>query len=505
MSLEAGQVVDDKYRIVRLIGAGGMGAVYEGVNISIHRRVAIKVLNTTAAMNDDLVARFEREAQAAGRIGNDHILEVLDLGRLPSGDRYMVMEYLDGETLLDRMERQGKLSPDQILPLACQFLSALSAAHAAGIIHRDLKPENIFVLKEKAGRRDFVKLIDFGVSKFINLGPEASRVTRAGALIGTPCYLAPEQARGVGEVDVRSDIYAAGVILYEAVAGRLPYEGENFNDLLFKIALSDAPSPRSFEPSLDQGFEAIIVKAMARDPAARFQSVEDLRAALETWAEAHSISVSIVPVRSRRASIPEFPAIPSPSLPNIATPVDVSDEVALDADMEAAGLKATMLERLTSSQWARSQASDGPRRSPRSLLALGGAAGLAVIAAVLGIALSRSGNQTSGVGIVATASPTAGAASTTDAPRLSNAGAAVATASEPIPAMTTTAATSVATPPTATTVNPAPASERSPSTAPIASAARPGVRVPQSASAGAASTKPTPAAKPGKKATDFGY
>src|SRR5271165_2149245 len=246
MVLEAGDVIDGKYRLVRVIGKGGMGAVYEGENVLIKRRVAIKVLHAANTSSAESVRRFEREAQAAGEIGSDHILEVLDLGSLPNGDRYLVMEYLDGETLADRIERLGQLTPAQIAPIARQFLEALVSAHAAGIIHRDLKPENIFILRSKAGRSDFVKLIDFGVSKFSRPFNEGEhRMTRANAVLGTPCYMSPEQARGASETDVRSDIYSCGVILYESVSGRLPFEGESFNDLMFKIALSDAPSERA--------------------------------------------------------------------------------------------------------------------------------------------------------------------------------------------------------------------------------------------------------------------
>jgi serine/threonine-protein kinase len=166
MSLEVGQLIESKYRIVRLIGEGGMGAVYEGENVRISRRVAIKVLHAGFTQNREVIQRFEREAQAAGRIGNDHILEVLDLGSLPNGDHFLVMEYLEGQPLSGRIKQAGRLAPLEMATLIRQVLVGLGAAHAVGIVHRDLKPDNIFILKEKAGRRDYVKIIDFGISKF---------------------------------------------------------------------------------------------------------------------------------------------------------------------------------------------------------------------------------------------------------------------------------------------------------------------------------------------------
>src|SRR5215813_5029493 len=151
MSLSTGDVIDGKYRIVRLIGEGGMGAVYEGENIRIHRTVAIKVLHAGVAENQDAVQRFEREAQAAGRIGSEHIVEVLDLGNLPTGDRYMVMEFMDGDSLSDRIRARGRIAPAELYPIAFQLLEGLSAAHTAGIIHRDLKPDNVYLLRSRSG------------------------------------------------------------------------------------------------------------------------------------------------------------------------------------------------------------------------------------------------------------------------------------------------------------------------------------------------------------------
>lgn len=280
--MKIGDVIEGKYKILRLLGEGGMGSVYEGENTRIHRRVAIKILHASVASNEDVVQRFEREAQAAGRIGSEHIVEVLDLGHLENSDRYMVMEFLEGEALADRISSRGSLSPQATASIAIEILEGLKAAHSAQIIHRDMKPDNIFLLKNKGGKKDFVKIVDFGISKFNTLGGEFS-MTRTGAVMGTPYYMSPEQAKGNRTVDHRADLYAVGVLLYECVAGSVPFQAETFNELLFKIVLEDAPRLSDAVENLDKDFAAITVKAMHRDPNARFQNAEQFQEALTSW------------------------------------------------------------------------------------------------------------------------------------------------------------------------------------------------------------------------------
>ena len=277
---QPGQIIDGKYRIVRLLGTGGMGAVFEGENLRIRRRVAIKMLHSSVSSQPEVVRRFEREAQAAALVGSEHICEVLDLGTLPDDTRYMVMEYLEGDTLSGFIEKSGRLPPQQSIPILNQILEALGAAHAAGIIHRDLKPDNVFIIPQKSGMTNFVKILDFGVSKFSQMGGETMNATRAGAVVGTPYYMSPEQARGSSAIDQRTDIYAIGVLLYQATTGQVPYQAETFNELLFKIVLEVAPPPQTYVPDIDPEFAAIIMRAMARDPAHRYQTCQQFREAL---------------------------------------------------------------------------------------------------------------------------------------------------------------------------------------------------------------------------------
>lgn len=284
MAVSIGELIEGKYRVVRLLGTGGMGSVYEGENILISRRVAIKVLHPEMMQKKTIVARFEQEARAAGRIRNDHINEVIDISNLEDGSKYIVLEFLDGETLKDRVKRVGRLTPMQAVHVVRQVLIGLSAAHRAGVIHRDLKPGNIFILWEKLGQRDFVKIIDFGVSKFI-VGDinDPTPVDKSNTLLGTPHYMAPEQIRHSADVDARADLYSVGIILYKAVTGRVPYNAKTLPELVVKLSEAEPVDASCWVADLDEGFLLILRKAIERDPDKRYQSADAFLADLDQW------------------------------------------------------------------------------------------------------------------------------------------------------------------------------------------------------------------------------
>lgn len=350
MALEPGQIIDNKYRVVRLIGEGGMGAVYEGEHMRIARKVAIKVLRAEAARSPELAARFQREARAAARIGSSHVCDVLDLGDLPNGDAFLVMEFLDGEDLHARLKFCGKIPARDLAILTSQALDGLATMHDAGIIHRDLKPANLFLTRTPRG--DSVKILDFGVSKFSADSAEPSHMTATGMVMGTVHYMSPEQARGLKEIDGRSDLYSLGVILYKALTSKLPFHGSNFNELLFKIAL-ETPTPiEELEPSVPVAFAAIVRKAMHREPELRYQSALEFQAAVRAWGVTQGLTFETT------APSKPMPSVPPPAVAAQVPTADTGDA----AELESAQFD---LVHSTARAWAGSQ--PGPLGSEASV------------------------------------------------------------------------------------------------------------------------------------------
>ncbi len=300
MALGIGDIIDDKYEIIGVLGEGGMGTVFDGIHRKIHRRVAIKVLKSSVAADESMVRRFEHEAQAAGRIGSKHIVEVLDVGQIADGERYMILEHLEGETLSARVKRVRTMDPREIFPLAIQLLKGVGAAHAAEIVHRDLKPANIFLITVEDDPNDFVKVLDFGVSKFHFL--EAEGVTTTGTIVGTPHYMAPEQTKEAGAVDHRADVYAIGAILYRALSGHTPFRVQTIHQLIAKLITEDPPQLATVVTGIDPAAAAIVHQALARNPDDRFQSANQFIEALRAWLE--DAGVSFVSSRLSNAGLP---------------------------------------------------------------------------------------------------------------------------------------------------------------------------------------------------------
>ncbi|MCS6914285.1 MAG: protein kinase [Myxococcales bacterium] len=280
------QIIDGRYRIERLIGCGGMGAVYEAEHMAIRKKVALKILHRPFSQQADLVARFRREAQAASRVGHPNIIDVTDFGYTPDGSAYLVMEHLTGMDLGQVLGAGRRLPIQRALRIAVQLVQALAAAHQAGVIHRDLKPENIFLLhpEESEGPaergqpsplRDFVKVLDFGIA--MRIEPSVPiRLTEPGLTVGTPSYMAPEQATGA-RVDGRADIYAVGTILYEMIGGRVPFEDtEPPSEMLLRKVREPPPPLSALEPNVPPRLEALIMRCLEREPARRPQTMGEL-------------------------------------------------------------------------------------------------------------------------------------------------------------------------------------------------------------------------------------
>ncbi|MDX2013282.1 MAG: serine/threonine-protein kinase [Myxococcaceae bacterium] len=265
------------YRVTARLGSGGMGVVYEGEQPLIGKRVAIKVLRHEIAENPELVLRLVAEARAVNQVGHRGIIDVFGVGKLPDGRQCIVMELLDGEPLeavMRAFQVQQRVMPllDALTVLE-EVFSALAAAHTAGVIHRDLKPSNIFLCRQRDGTR-FVKLLDFGIAKLGVLG--ATPATRASMMVGTPGYMAPEQASG-GTVTPAMDLYAAGVVTFELLTGRLPFESENVMEMLVKHASQAPPSMLTVNPTLPTALDGLVQQLLAKQPEARPRSAEDVR------------------------------------------------------------------------------------------------------------------------------------------------------------------------------------------------------------------------------------
>src|SRR6202789_3614692 len=278
-----GTLLVGKYRVISELGRGGMAAVYEAENLTIGKKLAVKVLAAELANSAIVIERFFREARAAASVKSPYIVEVYDSGRLEDGRPFIAMELLEGESLYDRMARVRLFDTDTTVRIISQVAKGLTKAHAIGIVHRDLKPENIHLCKGEDGEEN-AKILDFGLAKFyspVKTDEKTARLTREGAVFGTPAYMSPEQVKGQGTVDHRADLWALGCMTFECLTGRPVWNTDQGVAMTFaSIAAAQLPMPSKVRPGLAPAFDEWFKKALERDPNKRFQTAKDLAAAL---------------------------------------------------------------------------------------------------------------------------------------------------------------------------------------------------------------------------------
>jgi eukaryotic-like serine/threonine-protein kinase len=282
-----GATVGDRYRIVEEIGSGGMASVFRAEHQLLHKAVAIKVLRPELSIDEAMAARFEAEAIAAARLDHPNVVSTTDFGRTPDGRMYLVMEYLEGTPLDDIIATESRLAWERAVEIVRQTLRGLAHAHDMGVVHRDLKPSNVMVVRHPAGQgplpaREVAKIIDFGIAKIVGGSQAGPRVeTQAGIVFGTADFLAPERLLGSGDSDPRSDLYAIGIILYDALTGTPPFHHEDAYTTVQRALTETAAPPSSLSSDVPPALDAVVLKAISREPEQRFQTARDMLAALD--------------------------------------------------------------------------------------------------------------------------------------------------------------------------------------------------------------------------------
>jgi serine/threonine-protein kinase len=351
--VQAGDILDGKYRVERVLGVGGMGVVVAATHTQLNQRVALKFLLPAALGNTQIIERFAREARAAVQIQSEHVARVIDVGTLPTGSPYMVMEFLEGSDLAEVVEKGGAMPAQQAVGYVLQACEAIAEAHSLGIVHRDLKPANLFLARRSA-RDSVVKVLDFGISKTSETG--SSGLTQTSAVMGSPYYMAPEQMMSSKDVDARCDIWALGIILYELLTGAPPFVADTMAEIVYMVTQRDPPALLEKRPDLPPELAEVISRCLMRDKAQRFANVAKLAAAL----------------------VPFGPARGDISLERIAR--------VLGASVPPSGTEAHAPARMqaTASTWANSHA--GLRSAPRGPLIAACIAGVLVL--VVGITVA---------------------------------------------------------------------------------------------------------------------
>jgi eukaryotic-like serine/threonine-protein kinase len=315
IQVREGDVLAGKYRIERLLGVGGMGVVVAARHVELDQLVAIKFVRDDALDNEEAVERFIREARSAAKLKSEHVARVLDVGKLDSGAPYMVMEFLEGSDLAQTLTRDGPMAVDLAAALMMQVCEAVAEAHAAGIVHRDLKPENLFLTRTIGGSPK-MKVLDFGVSKSARLADDPRvKLTRTRTVLGSPLYMPPEQMRSSRDVDARGDVWALGVVLFELLTGRSPFEAETMPELCLKIVSEPPLSLAQLRPDLPPTLVEIVERCLEKDKTKRYDTASELAQALASFAPPRSVIFTGHPSLGVQAVAPGSVVAPAEAVP----------------------------------------------------------------------------------------------------------------------------------------------------------------------------------------------
>jgi eukaryotic-like serine/threonine-protein kinase len=391
-----GTTLDGRYELKAHLATGGMGAVFQARHVHLRKDVAVKVLRPDLTSSADIVERFRREAEIASALEHDNIVRVTDFGRTKDGHLFLAMELLAGESLFERLRREGSLSPEEAVPVLWQVCAGLHAAHALGVVHRDLKPENVFLARTSSGR-EVAKVLDFGIAKIAD--PASESATQAGIVVGTPEYLSPEQAMG-NAVDARADVYAVGLIAWRTLVGRHPFKADEPRALLMMQATRPVPPLTDPRPDLATypALVAAVAKACAKEPGARHQTAaslgDDLAAALGPAfmmppgaTPAPSLTLSPIPIERHRSGRTALPgARPAGATVEVEPQLPVSRSVARALALARARLVAVRTARAVRDRGAGLLA--GGARLVRGNPAVAGVLALACVAAVSGFSFA---------------------------------------------------------------------------------------------------------------------
>jgi serine/threonine-protein kinase len=318
VGVRPGDVLAGKYRVERVLGAGGMGVVVAAYHVKLEEKVALKFLRPEALVNAEAMMRFDREARAAAKIKSEHVARVIDVGSLPSGAPYMVMEYLEGSDLSAWLRQYGPLPIGQAIEFVLQACVAVADAHALGIVHRDLKPSNLFCVRRSDGEL-MIKVLDFGISKLLDDGARGIAATKTSAMMGSPLYMSPEQMRSARDVDARTDIWSTGVVLFELLAGRTPFFSDSVTELAIQVATERDPDVCALRRDVPAELGAVIARCLAKEPDERYQNMAELSVALLPFAP----STAKVFV-DRVAGIIQSAGLDRPSLESSSAPPGMS-------------------------------------------------------------------------------------------------------------------------------------------------------------------------------------